>query len=100
MGRIVLPNNYYIDVDSHCYNLNKKYATPHIDKKSGRVVEAKVVGYYSSLQSALYGFRKIYSREAIDKYDGEMSLSTAIQLLTQVDEEIANLFKEYGLEKY
>lgn len=100
MGQISLPNGYYIDVDNHSYNLHKKFKSPRVDKKTGKVTESEVVAYYSTLEAALVGFRKRYGRELIDEYEGDMSLARAIELLTTADENISGLIKEYHLNDY
>ena len=100
MGQVVLLNGYFIDANSHSYNLNKKYATPRIDKKTGQVSESEIVGYYSTFGSAITGFRKIYGRELIQRYEGDMTLDQAIELLSNADKALSDLLKDYNINEY
>lgn len=100
MGQITLPNNYFIDVDTRSYSLNKRYSEPRVDKKTGKTTIGQVIGYYSTLEAALNGFRRIYGRELIEDYEGEMTLDKALEILASADTYINNFFKAYNINNH
>lgn len=97
MGQITLPNNYFIDVDTRSYSLNKRYSEPRVDKKTGKTTIGQAIGYYSTLEAALNSFRRIYGRELIENYEGEMTLDKAIEILSSAEDYIKYYFKVHDI---
>ena len=98
MGRINLPGGYYIEASAHSYNLYED-EPPKYDK-NGKLVSPDAVAFYPSLSAAISGFRKRYGRIAIRNYEGELTLDKAIELLSNLDDEVSGLLKKYHIEDY
>lgn len=99
MGRVTLPGSWYIDVSDRNYCLRKEPRTPHYDK-NGRLIDPEPVAWCSSFVSALNTYRRVYGRELIHDYEGDITLSKAVELLTEAENRLNNTLKEYNLNEY
>lgn len=98
MTKIIITENYWLDVDTMNYALRKRVLVPDYKDKNGKVVQEHyteaTVGYFSSFESAIAGMLK-HNMSDLDA-DLVINIKDYAEMVVKENKELLEQFKKYG----